>query len=340
MMFAKKLAYSLSLAALLGSIVACGGGTDTAETTAPEGGEETVAAGGEGASELEGTITVDGSSTVFPISEAMAEEFQIANPGVRITVGASGTGGGFEKFCNGETQISNASRGVKPEEIANCAEAGIEMIEVPVATDALTVVVNNDNDWAACMTIDQLSTIWSPEAEGTVDNWSQVSPDYPDASLVLYGPGTDSGTFDYFTDVVNGEEGASRGDYTASEDDNVLVQGVEGDTNAMGYFGYAYYFENQERMKSVEIDDGSGNCVAPTQEAVLAGEYTPFSRPLFIYVSKSAYEEDAAVQAFVNFYLDPANEQFVADTGYVPLSEDLYAASKSLVEKGEVKTAE
>jgi phosphate transport system substrate-binding protein len=336
MISVKKFAYSLSLAALLGSVVACGAPSDTADTTTEEGGEEVAAT--DGGSELEGSITIDGSSTVFPISEAMAEEFQIANPGVRITVGASGTGGGFEKFCNGETQISDASRGVKQEEIDNCAENGIEMIEVPVATDALTVVVNNDNDWAACMTIDQLNTIWSPEAEGTITNWSQVDPSYPDAELLLYGPGTDSGTFDYFTDVVNGEEGASRGDYTSSEDDNVLVQGVEGDSNALGYFGFAYYYENQDRMKAVAIDDGSGNCVVPSQEAVLAGEYTPFSRPLFIYVNAAAYEEDPTVQAFVDFYLDPANEQFVADTGYVPLSGEKYEASLAAVKGGEVKS--
>lgn len=337
MISVKKFAYSLSLLALMGGIVACGS-TDTAETTT-EGGEETAAAP-EGGSDLEGSISIDGSSTVFPISEAMAEEFQIANPGVRITVGASGTGGGFEKFCNGETQISDASREVKPEEIENCAEAGIEMIEVPVATDALTVVVNPENDWVTCMTIDELNTIWSPEAEGTIDNWNQVNPEYPDAPLVLYGPGTDSGTFDYFTDVVNGEEGASRGDYTASEDDNVLVQGVEGDANAMGYFGYAYYYENQDRMKAVEIDDGNGNCVAPNEETVLAGNYTPFSRPLFIYVKKSAYEEDPAVQAFVDFYLDPANSDYVAATGYVPLSDEKYEASIAAVKGGEVKSAE
>ncbi|MDA0265393.1 MAG: PstS family phosphate ABC transporter substrate-binding protein [Cyanobacteria bacterium] len=328
-----KIAYSLSLVALLGGLVACGGGTTD---TAADSGD---AAPAEEASGLTGTITIDGSSTVFPISEAMAEEFQIANPDVKITVGASGTGGGFEKFCAGETQVSNASRGVKPEEIAKCAEAGIEMIEVPVATDALTVVVNPDNDWATCMTIDELSTIWSPEAEGTIDNWNQVNPAYPDAPLVLYGPGTDSGTFDYFTDEVNGEEGASRGDYTASEDDNVLVQGVEGDTNALGYFGYAYFFENQDRMKAVEIDGGSG-CVAPDEETVLAGEYTPFSRPLFIYVSKAAYEEDEAVKAFVNFYLDPTNKDYVGDTGYVALSDEQYAESLAKVEGGEVKTAE
>ncbi|MEL6402340.1 MAG: PstS family phosphate ABC transporter substrate-binding protein [Cyanobacteria bacterium J06626_4] len=337
MISAKRFAYSLSLMALLGGLVACGSTTDTADT-APAEGEEEVATDTESGSDLEGTITVDGSSTVFPVSEAMAEEFQIANPGVRITVGASGTGGGFEKFCNGESQVSNASRGVKQEEIDNCAENGIEMIEVPVATDALTVVVNNENDWAACMTTDQLSSIWSPEAEGTVTNWNQVDPSFPDAELLLYGPGTDSGTFDYFTEVVNGEEGASRGDYTSSEDDNVLVQGVEGDSNALAYFGFAYYFENQDRMQSVAIDDGSGNCVAPSPETVLAGEYTPFSRPLFIYVNAAAYEEDPAVQAFIDFYLDPANEQFVADTGYVPLSGELYEASSALVKGGEVKS--
>ncbi|WP_204139093.1 PstS family phosphate ABC transporter substrate-binding protein [Halomicronema sp. CCY15110] len=337
MISVKKFAYSLSLAALLGSVVACGAATDTADTTAEGGGEETAAAT-DGGSELEGSITVDGSSTVFPVSEAMAEEFQLANPGVRITVGASGTGGGFEKFCAGETQISNASRGVEQEEIDNCAENGIEMIEVPVATDALSVVVNNDNDWAVCMTLEQLNTMWGPEAEGTITNWNQVDPSFPDAELILYGPGTDSGTFDYFTEVVNGEGGASRGDYTSSEDDNVLVQGVEGDTNALAYFGFAYYFENQDRMKSVAIDDGSGNCVSPSPETVLAGEYTPFSRPLFIYVNATAYEEDPAVQAFVDFYLDPANEQFVADTGYVPLSGDLYEASLAAVKGGEIKS--
>jgi phosphate transport system substrate-binding protein len=330
-----RLATSLSVVAVVGGLAACtGGDTTTTETTDSAATEEAT-----GGSELEGTIAIDGSSTVFPVSEAMAEEFQIANPGVQVTVGASGTGGGFEKFCAGETQISNASRPVKPEEIEACAENGIEMIEIPVATDALTVVVNNDNDWAECMTIEQLSTAWAPEAQGTVNNWNQIDPSFPDAPLVLYGPGTASGTFDYFTEVVNGEGGASRGDYTSSEDDNVLVQGVEGDVNAMGYFGYAYYFENTDRMKAVEIDNGDG-CVAPTQEAVLAGEYTPFARPLFIYVNKSAYDESETVKAFIDFYLDPNNKEFVADTGYVVLNDDQYAASKEKVTSGEVKTAE
>ncbi|MEM8544257.1 MAG: PstS family phosphate ABC transporter substrate-binding protein [Cyanobacteria bacterium P01_H01_bin.119] len=326
------------MVALLASLGACASTEDTATTT-EEGGSETAETTEGGGSELSGSLTVDGSSTVFPISEAMAEEFQIANPGVQITVGSSGTGGGFEKFCNGETQVSNASREVKPEEIEGCAENGIEMIEVPVATDALSVVVNPENDWVTCMTIDELNAIWSPESEGSITNWNQVNPDYPDAEMVLYGPGTDSGTFDYFTETVNGEEGLSRADYTASEDDNVLVQGVEGDANAMGYFGYAYYFENQDRMKSVEIDGGEG-CVAPNEENVLSGEYAPLSRPLFIYVNKEAYESDETVKAFIDFYLSPDNSPFVADTGYVILNEEQYAASQAKVESGEVKTVE
>ncbi|NJL87197.1 MAG: PstS family phosphate ABC transporter substrate-binding protein [Leptolyngbyaceae cyanobacterium SM1_1_3] len=329
-----RLAYSVSLVALLAGLAACGGET----ATAPEG-DATDTASTEAGSDLSGTIAVDGSSTVFPISEAMAEEFQRANPDVQITVGASGTGGGFEKFCNGETQISDASREVKPEEIANCEANGIEMIELPVATDALTVVVNPENDWAQCLTIEQLNTVWAPEAEGTVDNWNQVDPSFPDAPLVLYGPGTDSGTFDYFTEIVNGEEGASRSDYTASEDDNVLVQGVVGDTNALGYFGYAYYFENQDSMKAVAVDAGSG-CVEPTEENVLGGTYEPLSRPLRIYVSKQAMEENEAVKAFVDFYLDPANKELVAGTGYVPLADDQYSEAQTKFESGEVKTAE
>lgn len=332
-----RLALTFSLVALLGGLAACGAPTtETPDAAAPEG-AETEAAGGEAASDLSGSIGIDGSSTVFPVSEAMAEEFMAANPGVRVTVGTSGTGGGFEKFCAGETQISNASRPIKQEELDACTAAGIEVIELPVATDALTVVVNPENDWAQCMTIEELNTIWAPEAQGTVSNWNQVRPDFPDAPLALYGPGTDSGTFDYFTDTVNGEEGASRGDFTASEDDNVIVQGVAGDTNALGYFGYAYYTENQDSLKSVEIDGGEG-CVAPTEEAVLDGTYAPLARPLFIYVSKQAADEKPEVKAFIDFYLDPANAELVGETGYVPLSDETYALAKERFDKGEVGT--
>lgn len=323
----KRNALFASLLVLTVGVAACGGtATDTTTEATTEEGAETAAT-----SDLSGSILIDGSSTVYPIAEAMAEEFMVANPGVQVTVGTSGTGGGFEKFCSGQTQISNASRAIKDEEAQKCADAGIEFIELPVATDALTVVVNPENDWAQCLTVEELNTIWAPEAQGTVTNWNQVRPDFPDAPLVLYGPGTDSGTFDYFTDEINGEEGASRGDYTASEDDNVLVTGVEGDVNALGYFGYAYYAENQDRLKAVEIDGGEG-CVAPSQEDVLNGTYVPLSRDLFIYVSKAALEEPQ-VAAFVDFVLDPANRVLVDETGYVSMADDKYAEVKSLVTK-------
>lgn len=320
----KRSALLASLLAVALGAAACGSGTtDTATDTTAEGGAET--------SDISGDILIDGSSTVFPVSEAMAEEFMIANPGVRVTVGTSGTGGGFEKFCSGQTQVSNASRPISEEEIAACEEAGIEYVELPVATDALTVAVNPENDWAQCLTVEELNTIWAPEAQGTVTNWNQVRPEFPDAPLALYGPGTDSGTFDYFTDTINGEEGASRGDYTASEDDNVLVTGVEGDVNALAYFGYAYYVENQDRLKSIAVDGGEG-CVEPTQENVLSGAYAPLSRPLFIYVSTAALEEPQ-VAAFIDFYLDSANKALVEETGYVSLTDEQYAEAKSLVTK-------
>lgn len=321
-----RLASAISLAVLVGGLAACAGGGGDTTTEAPAAGGETAEAP---ASDLSGSILADGSSTVFPVTEAMAEEFMAANPNVRITVGTSGTGGGFEKFCNGETVISNASRPIKDEEAQKCADAGVEFIELPVATDALTVVINPDNDWATCLTIEDLNKMWAPEAQGTVTNWNQIRPEFPDAPLTLYGPGTDSGTFDYFTDEINGEEGASRGDYTASEDDNVLVQGVEGDVNALGYFGYSYYIENEGRLKAAEIDSGSG-CVAPSEETVLGGTYTPLARPLFVYVSRAALA-DPATKAFVDFYLDPANKEFVAETGYVPLADDAYTKAQELV---------
>jgi phosphate transport system substrate-binding protein len=325
----KRLASTISLVVLLGGLAACGGTTTTPNAESPAA--DATAEGA--ASDLSGDILADGSSTVYPITEAMAEEFMAANSGVRVTVGTSGTGGGFEKFCNGETVISNASRPIKEEELAKCAEKGVEVIELPVAIDALTVVVNPENDWATCLTTEELNKIWAPEAQGTVTNWNQIRPDFPDAPLALYGPGTDSGTFDYFTDTINGEEGASRGDYTASEDDNVLVTGVEGDKNAMAYFGYAYYAENEGRLKAVEVDSGSG-CVAPNQEDVLNGTYEPLSRPLFVYVSKAAIEKPE-VKAFVDFYLDTANKGFVEETGYVAMTDEAYAAAQDRLAKGE-----
>ncbi|MGP1387909.1 MAG: PstS family phosphate ABC transporter substrate-binding protein [Thainema sp.] len=268
------------------------------------------------------SIDIDGSSTVFPVTEAVAEEFMQDKSGqVNVTVGVSGTGGGFSRFCAGETVISNASRPIKQEEMEACSAAGIEYIEIPVATDALTVVVNPANTWATEMTMEQLQMIWQPDS--TISTWSDVDPSWPNEEISLYGPGPDSGTFDYFTDEVVGEEGASRTDYIASEDDNVLVLGVEGDEYSLGYFGYAYYIENADQLQAVAVDSGNGP-VAPSPETVESGAYTPLSRPLFIYVSKNALESRPEVREFVEFYLETAPD-LVAEVGYIPLSAERYA---------------
>ncbi|MEO0866847.1 MAG: PstS family phosphate ABC transporter substrate-binding protein [Cyanobacteria bacterium J06642_11] len=329
-----RYAYSATLLALLTSLAACGGGatTDTADAPA-DGGTEVAAAGG-----VSGDVLIDGSSTVFPIAEAMSEEFSIANPDTNVTVGVSGSGGGFKKFCAGETDISNASRPIKDKEVAACDEAGIEFIEVPIAFDGLTIVTNQGNDWAQCLTTDQLNTMWSPDAEGSVSNWNQVDPSFPDQALGLYGPGTDSGTFDYFTDEVNGEEGASRGDYTASEDDNVIVQGVTGDEGALGYFGYAYFEENSGSLNAVAVQNEAGECVAPSTETIADGSYNPMSRPLFFYVKKEAYDTKEQVKAFVDFMLDPKNGVLVGDAGYVALPDDILANSKARVDEAKLGT--
>lgn len=313
---------------------ACGSaGTDTETTEAEgEGGEETAAEGG--GSELSGEILVDGSSTVFPISEAMAEEFMAANPDVRVTVGTSGSGGGFKKFCAGETDVSNASRPIKEEEIQLCEENGIEYVEVPVAFDGLSVIVNDENDWVECFTPDELKTVWEPEAEGEITNWNQVRDEFPDQELGLYAPGVDSGTFDYFTEAIVGEGGASRGDYTASEDDNVIVQGVQSDVGGHGFLGYAYYEENKDSLKVVAIENSAGECVEPSGETIADGTYNPLSRPLFIYASTSSLEEKPQVKAFMEFHLNPENEQFISETGYVALPDTIIEKAQTRLEEG------
>lgn len=302
--------------------------TEPAEDEPTEAMTEETPAGGEiDYGSLEGRVNVDGSSTVFPVTQAMAEEFSLVAPNVQVPVGVSGTGGGFELFCAGETDISDASRPISEEEAAICAEAGIEFIEIPVAYDGLSVVVNPENDWVDCLTVEQLNTIWAPESEGEISNWNQVDPSFPDAPLVLFGPGTDSGTYDYFTGVINDEEGASRGDYTGSEDDNVLVQGVSSEVNALGFFGYAYYKENQDLLKLVAIDDGDPEngegCIEPSPETINDGTYQPLSRPLFIYVSADAAARPE-VGGFVDFYLNEG-PAIIPEIGYVPFSEEFYA---------------
>ncbi len=270
---------------------------------------------------LSGSVSGDGSSTVFPLTEAVAEEFQKENPDVQVTVGTSGTGGGFEKFCNDEIDIADASRPIDDEEAQVCAGKNIEYVELTVANDGLAVVANPENDWAECLTTAELKKTWEPNSQ--VNNWEDVKTGFPDRALKLFGPGTDSGTFDYFTDEINGEEGASRTDYTASEDDNVLVQGVVGDEGALGYFGFAYYIENEDKLKLLGVDSGEG-CVKPSDETVQDGTYTPLSRPLFIYAKKAALTRPE-VQGFVDFYLENIGE-LASDVGYTPLNdEDLQA---------------
>lgn len=277
------------------------------------------------AAAAEKIIKIDGSSTVYPITEAVAEEFQKSQK-VKVTVGESGTGGGFKKFCRGETDISNASRPISQKEIDACKEAGIQYIELPIAFDALTVAVNAKNDWVKSLTVEELKKIWQPGS--SVKNWKQVNSTFPDKALALYGPGTASGTFDYFTEAINGKSKASRTDYTPSEDDNVLVQGVTGNVGGMAYFGLAYYEENKDKLRAVPVAPKAGSpAVLPSAATVMDGTYQPLSRPIFIYVNATAAAFKPEVKAFVNYYLENA-PTLVKEVKYVPLTTEDYTAVK------------
>ncbi len=300
-----------SIIVLALGLAACGGQDDTSDAAADSG--------------VSGSVAVDGSSTVFPLSDAAAEFLSEENPDIQVTVGEAGTGGGFEVFCAGKTDISNASRPIKDDEEAPvCADAGVEYTTLQVATDALTVVVPIDTP-VDCVTTDQLAAIWG--ADSKVKNWNEVDPSFPDQELSLFGPGTDSGTFDYFTDVINGEEGVSRTDYEASEDDNVIAQGVAGTEGAMGYFGYSYYEQNMDTLKALQIDSGGG-CVGPSAETAADGTYTPLARPLFIYVSNASYNDNEAVKAYVDFYVE--NLSNISETAqFIPLNDEQTAETES-----------
>ena len=299
------------------ALLAAACGSDSGTTSQPADAAEVA---------LSGTIEIDGSSTVFPITEAVAEEFNRVSPKVRVNVGVSGSGGGFKRFSVGETDISNASRPINESEAAIAKENGIEYLEFLVGVDGLSVIVSPNNDFVECLTIEQLHELWKPES--VVRNWSDLNAAWPDRKVNLYGPGADSGTFDYFTEEVNGETGLSRADYTASEDDNVLVRGVRGDRNALGYFGYAYYAENTDKLKLVAVDSGDG-CVVPSLDAIADGSYSPLSRPLLIYVSKASLARPE-VREFVEFYMENADELTV-EVGYVPLSAEEYQSNLELV---------
>jgi phosphate transport system substrate-binding protein len=281
-------------------------------------------------------IQIDGSSTVFPITEAVSEEFQKAKKGaVKVTVGIAGTGGGFKKFCRGETDISDASRPILKAEMETCKQSGIQYIELPVAFDALTVMVNPKNDWVKSLTVADLKKMWEPSAQGKVTTWNQIRPEWPNSPLKLFGPGADSGTFDYFTEAIVGKAKSSRGDFTASEDDNVLVQGIANDRNALGYFGFAYYIENQKKLKAVPIDGGKGP-VSPSAKTVEDGTYQPLSRPIFIYVSKKSLDKPE-VKEYVDFYLKNA-PALIRQVKYVPLPGSAYTVGAEHVKKGKVGT--
>jgi len=326
----RYLTASLPLVLAAAAVAACGSGRGS--TTNP--------AEGGAASGAPVMIKVDGSSTVFPISEAVAEEFQKANPNVRITVGISGTGGGFQKFCRQETDISDASRPIKSTEIEACQKAGVEYIELPVAYDGLAIVVHPKNSWATSMTVAELKALWAPEAQGTVTKWSQIRKSWPDREIHLFGAGVDSGTYDYFTEAVVGKEGSSRGDFTSSEDDNVIVQGVSGDEAALGFLPLAYVEQNAAALKVVPVDDGQkengDGPVAPSADTVRNGTYQPLSRPLFIYVSRTAADR-AEIQKLVEAFFAAA--PLMREVGYVELTPQIYELAKTHFGSRKVGTA-
>lgn len=302
----KKIGLSAILGLSLVALTACGSGTSKE-------------ASGTNAEGLTGEVHIDGSSTVYPITEAVAEEFLITNPDVRVPVGVSGTGGGFKKFIAKEIDINDASRKIKDKEAAEAKAAGVEYTEFEIAYDGLSILVNPKNDWVTSLTVAELKKIWEPNS--TVKTWKDVRPEWPAETIKLYAPGTDSGTFDYFTEAVNGESGAIRQDFTASEDDNILVQGIAGDKNSIGFFGFAYYEENKDKLKLVKIDNGNGP-IEPTFDTIKDGTYAPLSRPLYLYVNNASLEKPE-VKAFVKFYIENASEMAPA-VGYISLPEELY----------------
>jgi len=318
----------VAAAALATVAAACGGGNN--QLASQEGGEAQAV-----------LITVDGSSTVFPIAEAVAEEFGKANPNVRTpTVGISGTGGGFQKFCRGETDISNASRPIRPAEIEACKKEGVEYIEVPIAYDGLAIVVNPKNTWATTITVAELKTLWSPEAQGKVMRWNHIRPSWPDRDIRLFGAGVDSGTYDYFTEATVGKEGASRGDFTSSEDDNVIVQGISSDELALGFLPLAYVEANRGKLKIVPVEDGKpdngAGPIVPSSETVRNGTYQPLSRPLFVYVSRKAADRPE-IQQFVEMFF--SRTDLVKEVGYIELTPQIYELARKHFADRKVGTA-
>lgn len=313
------------LAALLTLVLAACGGTPDGDRGSASPASSTTG---------DAIIRIDGSSTVFPITEAVAEEFQKSHRGTRVTVGISGTGGGFQKFCRDEIDVADASRPISPSEEGACDKAGVQYVELPIAYDGLAVVVNPKNTWATSMTVGELKKLWEPAAQGKVTKWSHIRDGWPDREIHLFGPGVDSGTFDYFTEAIMGKTDQSRGDYTSSEDDNVVVQGVSGDEFALGYFGFAYYEENRGKLKLVGVDDGSDTNgkgpIVPSPETVTDGSYAPLSRPVFVYAKVKSLEKPD-VKSFLDYYLTKG-APLVREVGYIPLSDNEYGLVRSRFE--------
>jgi len=303
-----------TLALLLLITTACGGGEKKTEPI------ETPSATATPEEETRSYVLVDGSSTIFPISDTMAQNFMQDNPDIQVIVGISSSGSGLKKFCIGDLDIGNASRPIKKSEIDLCRANGIEFVEIPIAFDAISIIANQYNDWSDCLTLEELKTIWQPNDAEKVNNWKQVRENFPEEPLSLYAPDTDSGTYDYFTDAVVGTAGNSRKDFRGSEDDNIIIQGIESDWGSLGFLGLAYYEQNKDVLKLVAIDNGSGQCIEPSQEAIANGTYTPLSRPLFLYVNKNSLEKMPHVKAFVDYYMDVTNKEVISEVGYVPIS--------------------
>lgn len=330
----KLRSFLISLSAVALSLSACGGQNQTALTSQSQAEEAPLDSTSQPSSAK--TIRIDGSSTVYPITSAIAGTYQQQDGKGPVTVNISGTGGGFRKFCAGETEINNASRPILTKEMEVCKQSGVRYLELPIAFDALTLAIHPQNDWAKTITLAELKKIWEPAAQGKITRWNQVRPDWPDQPLNLYGAGGDSGTFDYFTEVIVGELKSSRSDYTASEDDEFLVDAVEKDPNALGYFGYGYFEANEADLKALAIDSGKGP-VLPSRETVKRSEYQPLSRPLFIYVNAKAAQTTPEVRDFVQFYLTNAR-RWTDSEGYIPLPDEAYQIAGTHLEKGKIGT--
>ncbi|MGD1807489.1 PstS family phosphate ABC transporter substrate-binding protein [Dapis sp. BLCC M126] len=314
--------------ALLLLVTACVGGEKKTELI-----ETPSAAVTSEEEEIRSYVLVDGSSTIFPISDTMAQNFMQDNPDLEVIVGISSSGSGLKKFCIGDTDISNASRPIKKSEIDLCRANGIEFVEIPIAFDAISIIANQYNDWSDCLTIEELKKIWQPDDADKITNWKQIREKFPEEPLRLYAPDTDSGTYDYFTDAVVGAAGKSRKDFKASEDDNIIIQGVESDWGSLGFLSLAYYENNKDVLKLISIENSSGQCIEPSQETIANGAYTPLSRPLFLYVNKNSLETMPPVQAFVDYQIDVTNKEIISKVGYVPISGIIQVKVKKRLEE-------